>query len=462
MSKTIGLISTMSPDKTWAPEVLDRVARTHAVVKATLAAMGYEVLDEGPLHRSLAEMTVAGKALRFRGVKALVLYVGTWTYSNCAAAAAREAGVPVVIWADANPGTCGLVGATVVRGGMAEVGLHANLVYGLFEDEATQAKVKRLLDAACAATSLRGEVLGLAGGRSLGMLTAVVDPNQVLAQFGVEIDSFEQMEVIERAEALDAKEADACLAWMKERFGERVATDEVLLKQIRLYLALEGLCRERGFDFVAVRCLPEMTTAYTSFCLAHAFLGDAQDHRGEKERFVFSCEADVNAALTMQLLKHLAGGPVLFADLTEWDLAADVLTTCNCGSQPTDFAACPKHVRWEREGVHEFVWRYGGTCPQHVARPGRATLARLSRERGEYQMLVAPCEVVDMPREKLRETIWERPHAYLRMLCERDEFLGAVRSNHIHLVYGDWRAELIETCAILGVKPVVVGGVPGA
>jgi L-fucose isomerase len=457
MPKTIGLISTMSPDKTWAPEVLERVARTHGTVKAILEGMGFEVLDEGALHRSLPEMTAAGRALRFRGVRALVLYVGTWTYANCAVAAAREAGVPVAIWADANPGTCGLVGAAAARGGLAEVGVHANLVYGLFEDPETQAKARRYLAAAIAATSLRGEVLGVAGGRSLGMLTAVVDPNEVLMRFGVEIDSFEQLEVIQRAEALDPAGPEACLAWLKDRFGERVASDDVLLKQIRLYLALEELCQERGFDFIAVRCLPELPSVYTSFCLAHAFLGDGQDHRGPKERFVFSCEADINAALTMQLLKHLTGGPVLFTDLTQWDLEVDVLTTCNCGSQPTDFAACPRDVRWEREGVHEFQWRYGGTCPQHVARPGRATLARLSRSLGEYEMLIAPCEVVDMPREKLRETIWERPHAYLRLLCERDAFLSAVRSNHIHLVYGDWKEELWETCAVLGVRPVLLG-----
>jgi L-fucose isomerase len=284
-----------------------------------------------------------------------------------------------------------------------------------------------------------------------------VDPNEVLMRFGVEIDSFEQMEVIQRAEALAPAGPEACLAWLKETFGECVASDDVLLKQIRLYLALEALCHERGFDFVAVRCLPELPSVYTSFCLAHAFSGDAQDHRGPKARFVFSCEADINAALTMQLLKHLTGGPVLFTDLTEYDLKADLLTTCNCGSQPTDFAACPREVRWEREGVHEFQWRYGGACPQHVARPGRATVARLSRSRGEYEMLIAPCEVVEMSREKLRETIWERPHAYLRLLCDRDEFLSAVRSNHIHLVYGDWAAELTEACAILGVRPVAVG-----
>lgn len=456
MTRTIGLISTMSPDKTWAPEVIDRVAATHAVVRQALQELGFEVLDEGPLHRSYAEMTAAGRRLRARGVQALVIYVGTWTYSNCAAAAALEAGVPVVIWGDARPGTAGLVGSAVVRGGMAELGIHAHLVYGLFDDPATRSRVQRLLRAACAATGLRGQVLGVGGGRSMGMLTAVCDPNEVRLKFGVEIDQFEQMEVIARAEAMDDERPRSFLAWMRQTFGEIVAPEAVMLKQIKLYLALQELVAEQGYDFVAVKCLPELPSLYTTFCLAHAILGDAADDRGPKERFIFACEADLNAALTMQILKLLADGPVLFTDLTEFDLQANLLVTCNCGSQPTDFARCPKEVRWEREGVHEFQWRYGGTCPQHVARAGRATLARLSRALGAYEMLIAPAEVVEQPREKLQETVWERPHAYLRLLCDREAFLDAVRSNHIHLVYGDWLAELEEVCAILGIRPVVV------
>jgi len=456
MTRTIGLISTMSPDKTWAPEVVERVSSTHAVVKRTLQELGFEVLDEGSLHRSYEEMRAAGRHLRARQVKALVIYVGTWTYANGAAAAALEAGVPVVVWGDARPGTAGLVGSAIVRGGMAELGIHARLVYGLFDDPATRTRVQRLLRAACAATSLRGQVLGVGGGRSMGMLTAVSDPTEVRLKFGVEIDHFEQMEVIARAEALGEERASAFLAWMRRTFGEIVAPEAVMLRQIKLYLALQELVAEKGYDFVAVQCLPELPGLYTTFCLAHAILGDAADDRGPKERFVMACEADLNAALTMQILKLLTGGPVLFTDLTEFDLQANLLVTCNCGSQPTDFAGSPKEVRWEREGVHEFQWKYGGTCPQHVARAGRATLARLSRAAGEYEMLIAPAEVVEQPREKLRETVWERPHAYLRLLCDRQAFLDAVRSNHIHLAYGDWVPELEEVCAILGIRPMVV------
>ncbi|NPV54149.1 MAG: hypothetical protein HPY71_11590 [Firmicutes bacterium] len=454
--RTIGLISTMSPDNTWAKEVLERVAVTHNVIKNALEDMGFDVLDEGPLHRTYEEMRSAGRSLRARGINALVIYVGTWTYANCAAAAALEADVPVVIWGDATPGTCGLVGGAIARGAMAELGCHAHLVYGLFDDDETRKKVKCLLNAACAAKGLRGQVLGVGGGRSMGMVTAVCDPNEVRVKFGTEIDSFEQMEVIDRAEAIDNSRAFSFLQWMKDTFGKLVASEDVIIKQIKLYLALKELSAEKGYDFIAVKCLPELPRLYTTFCLAHAIMGDAEDDQGPKERFIFACEADLNGALTMQILKMLADGPVLFTDLTEFNLKDNVLTTCNCGSQPTDFAKCKKDVYWEREGVHEFKWRYGGTCPQHVARPGHATVARLSRESEKYEMLIAPVEVVELPRERLRETIWERPHAFLKLLCNRNEFIDAVRSNHLHMVYGDWIAELVEVCEILDFKPVVV------
>ena len=156
-----------------------------------------------------------------------------------------------------------------------------------------------------------------------------------------------------------------------------------------------------NYDFVAVKCLPEMAAKYTSFCLTHAIMGDAQDAGGPKSRIVFSCEADINAALTMQLMLLLSGGPVMFTDLTQYDFKADVLTTCNCGSQPTDFAKDKKEVYWEKEGVHEHQWKYGGACPQHVGKPGRVTMARLARNNGSYEMLIAPAEAVEMPREKL-------------------------------------------------------------
>ena len=454
--KKIGLISTMSPDKTWAQEVLDRVAQSHSVIKKMLTGLGFEVFDAGPLHRSYQEMMAAGKELRYKGINALVLNVGTWTYANCAAAAALETQIPVLILPDAVPGTCGLVGGAIARGAMAEFGIHCNMVYGPLEDKKTISRIKSLLDPACAIMGLRGQIMGFGGGRSMGMVTAVCDPNEIRSKFGVEIDSFEQLEIIQRAEEMSEEKVKSFYTWMKKTFGKIIAKEDVIYKQIRLYFALEDFANEKGYDFLAVKCLPELPALYTTFCLCHAIMGDGQDARGPKDRIMFACEADLNAAMTMQILKLLAGGPVMFTDLTQFDFKANVLTTCNCGSQPTDFAANKKDVHWEIEGVHEFNWKYGGTCPQHVTKPGRATVARLSRNTGKYEMLVAPVEIVEMPREKLKETIWERPHAYLKLLCDRDEFFGSVRSNHIHLVYGDWSEQLEEACRIADIKPIIL------
>lgn len=455
--RKIGLISTMAPGDTWDKVVIERVSGQHSVLKNLLEDMGYEVADDGPIHRTYEQMKNAARNLRMRDIKALVIFVGTWTYSNAAAAAAAEAGVPVVVWGDASPGSCGLVGSTITMGAMDEMGLYANLVYGPFEDNETLRRARMLLDAACAAISLRGTTLGVGGGRCMGMLTAVCDPNDIKKKFGVEIDSFEQMALIDRAEMINSDRVEHFLTWMKNTFGKITAKSEAVDKQIRLYLAVKDFCAEMNYDFIALKCLPEMAAKYTSYCLAHAVLGDACDNLGEKPRMIMACEADIPAALTMQILKNLAPeSPVLFTDLTEYDFSLDLLTTCNCGSQPTDFARDKKEVYWEKEGVHEHYWKYGGTCPQHIARSGRATVARLGRKNGLYELMIAPVEVVEQPREKLKETIWERPHAYLKLLCDRTNFFNSARANHVHLVYGDYMDELVEVCSILGIKPVVV------
>jgi L-fucose isomerase len=455
-NKIVGLISTMSLDNTWAEEVIQRVSSTHFRVKGIIEDMGYTVLDEGSITRQYKDMEDAGRALRAKKIKVLVIYVGTWTYANCAVAAALQADVPVIIWADAEPGTCGLVGGSIARGGMDEYGIYSHMVYGRFNDEPTLKRLNMLLNAACAAKGLDGTIMGLGGGRSMGMVTAVCDPNKLKKQFGIEVDSFEQLDVINRAELIEESIAIEFLGWMKNTFGKFIAKDEVIIKQIKLYLALKDFCKEKHYDFVAIKCLPELPSIYTTFCLAHAICGDDEDAYGKKERFILSCEADINAAITMQLMLYLTGGPVMFTDLTQYDFASDVLTTCNCGSQPTDFAKCKKDVNWEIEGIHEFKWKYGGCCPQHVGKPGKVTMARLSVNDGKYEMLITSAEAVEMPREKLRETIWERPHTYFKLISDKQKFFDAVRSNHIHVVYGNWEEDLVEACNIMGIKPNVV------
>jgi len=100
-----------------------------------------------------------------------------------------------------------------------------------------------------------------------------------------------------------------------------------------------------------------------------------------------------------------------------------------------------------------FYFPAGGASVRHIAAPGKVTMARLARRKGEYWLAIVPGEFIDLPPEeaerKARATQIEWPHAFTRFEVSPDEFLAEYDSNHIHAVYGDWVDELIWTAKML-------------
>ncbi len=145
----------------------------------------------------------------------------------------------------------------------------------------------------------------------------------------------------------------------------------------------------------------------------------------------------------------------MFTDVLYYDYRENLVRLCNCGSQPTDFAASRKNVTWVSEGLREFHWVLGGACPRYVGKPGRVTAARLSRVDRRYVMLIVPGEAVEMPLEKIKETNSQQPHLFVRPDCSPERFVDALRSNHVHVVRGDWSEELKVTCKVLDIEAVI-------
>ena len=289
----------------------------------------------------------------------------------------------------------------------------------------------------------------------MGMYTAHADPSEIKKKFGIDIDGWEQVALVEQSKDIDNRRAEEFLSWMRKEYGGIEAKEEVMVAQIKMYLALQDLIREKNYDFIAVKCLPELPSVHTTFCLAHALLNDCSDASGQKEAFVCACEADVNGALTMQMLKNVSGEPTLFADFLGYSEAENQVTLCNCGSQPTDFAGSRKDVHWVSEGLVEFDWKMGGACPQYVAKPGIMTMARLGRIDGEYVMLILAGEALSFPREKLAEVNPQQPQAFVKLKCKPDNFIASLRCNHIHAVYGDYIEELKVLCRAAGIRPII-------
>ncbi|HUJ73348.1 MAG TPA: hypothetical protein VL359_00760, partial [bacterium] len=137
-----------------------------------------------------------------------------------------------------------------------------------------------------------------------------------------------------------------------------------------------------------------------------------------------------------------------------YDYHQNVVRMCNCGSQPTDFAASRKNVTWVPEGLREFTWVLGGACPRYVGKPGRVTAARLSRVDRRYVMLIVTGESLETPLEKINETNSQQPHLFVRPDCPPERFVDSLRSNHIHVVQGDWKEELQVACRVLDIETV--------
>jgi L-fucose isomerase-like protein len=48
------------------------------------------------------------------------------------------------------------------------------------------------------------------------------------------------------------------------------------------------------------------------------------------------------------------------------------------------------------------------------------------------------------------------PHTYVQLSCDHDAFINQLRSEHLHVTYGDLREELSELCRMFDVEPIIV------
>lgn len=453
----VGLMCVLSTSRDWPEAGVEMAEHFLKEAREAIETMGLEVIDPGEITRSHQQAQAQAKELSHRGAEVLVFYVASWIFASAVVAAADAARLPVIVWTNARRDTGGLIGAGIAKGSLDEVGIDAPLIYGDFDDQEALEELRLQCTSRSVVTKLRGQTYGICGGRSMGMYTAVVDPNEWRVRFGIETEAFDQLEVVERARAYPDQEARRYLQWIRREFGKVEVEDEVMLSAIKLYLVLKEIIVELGLDFLSVKCLPEMPPYYTTFCFAHAILNDGSDADGDQKIIVCGCENDANGALTMQIMHLLTDQITCFSDVRHLDLEKGILTISNCGSQPTCLARSRKDVFWVPHGIQEHKMKMGAACPQYICKPGEVTLARLSRINGEYVMLIAGGEALDFPREKLRETFWEfSPHAFVRLKTAPRDFVKVLRSNHIHMVYGDHMEELKEICRALKIAVLEV------
>ena len=296
------------------------------------------------------------------------------------------------------------------------------------------------------------------------MYTAVSNPDRWLDQFGVDVEEIDQWELVRRSGDVDADRVSAARGWLERNAagvhydGERL-TPAILERQIRSYYAMRELIDEWHLDFCGIKGQPELTDNFVTMDVTEAFLNDPYDWDGPKEPHVCATEADMDAALTMQILKSVASTPVLFADVRHYHDDLGVWDLCNSGQHATWFAARSDDPLENMRHVHlypeEFYFPAGGASVHHLAAAGDFTFARLTRLDDRYRMQVLRGALEQFgtdTNERLRRAstyVW--PHAFARIDATVDEILSRYGSNHIHAAPGDHVDSLREVCRLLDV-----------
>ena len=436
-----------------------------------LEAAGFEVVvgDDVIWQNEIAVRN--GRRMAAAGVDAVVFNFSVWAWPQYARVAAQFCPQPIVMFSNVNPRYPGLVGMLANSGSLDQAGIPFTKSFGDVADDQVFGRLQSQIAGVAAARRLRGLTYCLIGGRSLGIDTTVIDPAQWMKQFGIDVDHVDQFELVRRAEielakgkrvapAMDYLEKTVSRIHWTHPDAKFRLTKDLLRRQVAMYYAAIDLIEEFKYDFCGIKGQRELTEHFATADVAEAFLNDPYGPDGApKPSVVCSTEADSDAALTMQIFKHLSGTPVLFADVRHYHQDLGVWDLCNSGEHATYFAgrSIDPKVNLSRTEFRPqgFYFPAGGASVYHIAAPGRVTLARLTRHDGRYVMTVVPAEFVDFGARNheiaaISQDNW--PHAFARFDCSVETFIANFHCNHIHGVYGDVVAELRQLCSVLDVK----------
>lgn len=436
-----------------------------------LGTQDIELFSNDKVARSREQINSQVDDLRVADVDVLVAHTPCWTSPNLVLHGIQRLGKPVAILTSKSAATHGMVGFFGAGGALNQIGIDHLRVREDYGTESMTAKLLPYLRAASAVNKLKGEVFGFFGGRSLGIDTGSFDPMQWRSQFGVDVEHVDQLEIISRAEKIvsdDRERADRMITWLEENtksisWNDTVLNKDKLAFQAACYLATKDIIEEKNLGFVAIKCMPDLSTHYVPQCLSAALLPGPYDADGVKATVSMACEADGDGALTMEILKHATGGlPVLFGDMSHMDEEENVLYLPNCGAMSTWFAGRSNDAKENLKQVElrPSVRPGGASTVYFTAAPGTITLARLYRCSGQYHMAIIPGDAITLSQKKQDEFIKARgahqlPTAFVKVTADLEEIVQKFGSNHVSGVAGDVEKELVHFCHMTGIEPVV-------
>lgn len=452
MSLTYGVAVLARPtfDVPFAEEMKQRAFA--ALDAAGIRTVGPRELlfDRAAAERALAEIAAAGP------IDLMLILQITFTDATMTVEIAKGSTVPLAIWAVPEPRAGGRLrlnaycGLNLAAHALGRAGVPHGWLYaepeapGLADSLRELARRYQLPESAArpvgeaaidrdaaarALAHLSGGKVTVIGKHPDGFDTCEYDGGLLERLAGMTVETVQLGQLFDKARATDA----ARVAGVKQSVAAELSgldgvDPEQLDRSFRVYCALQDVQKETGAKGLAVRCWPEMFTEYGCAACGPMAMMNGQ-------RVPSACEADVNGSITQLLLQTLADEPAWMADLVDITPADDTAVFWHCGLAPLSMrdpesaAEATIHTNRKMPLLHQFT-----------IKPGRITLARLSRSRNQVKLMIAGAEVVRAPRAFTGCSGTVRFDQPAAEVCER--IMAEGLEHHFAVAYGDHRPAL--------------------
>ena len=399
-----------------------------------------------------------------------ILLCATFADASVALAAFGSSPRPVLLWAVRDPAPAGerlylnsLCGANLAAHALVRAGVEVRLVYGDPEEPAVRQALSAALEGDTgeppvhdgrplgdlapeaevrqALASLEGAVIGVSGDVPVGFTTCEYEPDWLRDRFGLEVEAVPLESTFERIAAVPEAERRRVVAAAEEVSPTLAGLPAAEVDRFgAVAVALGAWSEERRLAAVALRCWPEFPVQLgVCPCSALGILAG----RG----VATACEADVNGAATMLLMRALdpAHGLTYLADVVALDDRANTATFWHCGLAPVELAADPGSAR---QDLH--CNRGIGVAGNFPLRPGRVTVARVSWSGDRHRLLLMGGDALVRPNRYKGNSL------EVRLDGDAGRFVRTVIEHgfehHTVLAWAELRPQLRRAAQVLGLE----------
>jgi L-fucose isomerase-like protein len=358
--------------------------------------------------------------------------------------------IPVLLW-----GLCGWyegkrlvttapqAGTAAIRPTLEAMGYRFKFVYTVAGGPPPLQKIEAFISACRAVAGLRNARVGSMGYRDMLLYGTQYEGNSMRGQFGVEVEPFEMLEMIQNTEKLSKAAIDEGIKFVKNNWKfEKSCEEEILVSGVKYALAIGKKIKERGYGAVTLTDVDGMKKLL-GFPPAMIFM--LLEHYYGVQTIP---ENDIMGAVTQLMLGYATGQQIPYLEYYEFFEDSMLIGV-------PDFI--PKAATEGEVRVLPTAFGLLSSSLLNVSKvkAGYVTCARLIYKKGRYYMHFYTGQAETPP--DWMEYGWKEPVPKLPGLriipdsCTVEEFAQKVSSQHVLLCYGNYSETIRDLCALLDI-----------